>query len=162
MGRKKEIKLKCHVLLISRYFAQDNPRAGEATEFLEKIKSGEKLHTIRLNYEFWADRFKEIDEGKAFLSVRYWSSIPYRSKQETFKDYYNTDGIGLQKLSFLLGTFIDDVDSDVLLVELAKNDGLDFETFKMWFGEKLTSDEDLALIHFTPFRYPNSKTSINN
>lgn len=165
MGRKKEVKLKCYVLLISRYFAKDNRNAGEPTGFIEKIESGEKLHTIRLNYPFWEERFKEINEGKAYLSVRYWTDAPYNSPQETYKNFYNTDGIGLQKLSFPLGTFIDDVDSDVRLVELAKNDGLDFEDFKAWFGDKLTENNgnnDLAIIHFTPFRYSNSKTSINN
>ena len=165
MVRKKQVKLKCYVLLISRYFAKDNQKAGQPTGFLEKIESGERLHTIRLNYEFWAERFKEINEGKAYLSVRYWLDVPYKSPQETYKNFYNTDGIGLQKLSFPLGTFIDDVDSDVRLVELAKNDGLDFEDFKAWFGDKLTENNgnnDLAIIHFTPFRYLNNKTNINN
>ena len=62
MVRKKQVKLKCYVLLISRYFAKDNQKAGQPTGFLEKIESGEKLHTIRLNYEFWAEHFKEINE----------------------------------------------------------------------------------------------------
>ena len=61
-------------------------------------------------------------------------------------------------------SFIDDVDSSVRLVNIAENDGLDFETFKDWFGEKLTANngnEDLAIIHFTSFRYENSKTATN-
>lgn len=165
MGRKKEVKLKCYVLTISRNFPQKTKRAGEPTLFFDKIESGEKLHTIRMNWKLWKKRFKAISEGKAYLSVRYWTGKPYNSPQEIYKDFYNTDGIGLQKLSFPLGTFIDDVDSDVRLVELAKNDGLDFEDFKAWFGDKLTENNgnnDLAIIHFTPFRYSNSKTSINN
>ena len=42
MVRKKQVKLKCYVLLISRYFAKDNQKAGQPTGFLEKIESGEK------------------------------------------------------------------------------------------------------------------------
>ena len=154
-------KLKCYVLLVSRYFSKDNRRAGEPTQFIEKIESGEKLHTIRNNFPFWEKRFKEINDGKAYLSVRYWLDAPYKSPQEIYRDFYNTDGIGIQKLSFPLGTFIDDVDSDVRLSEIAKNDGLDFEDFKEWFGDKLTENyggNDLVIIHFTPFRYENNKT----
>ena len=172
--------MKCYVLMVSRYFAKDHKNAGLPTFFVEKICKAvgkdypeplnlkfeikPKRHTVRLNYELWAKRFEEIKQGKAYLSLRYWLDAPYKSPQHEFLRLEAKDGIGVQKLSFPLGTFIDDVDSSVRLVNIAENDGLDFETFKDWFGEKLTANngnEDLAIIHFTNFRYENSKTATN-
>ena len=164
MKTKKQKPLKCYVLLVSRYFGKESKQAGEPTNFVEKILDGSKKHTIRLNYQHWEKRFEEIKAGKAYLSLRYWLDAPYKSPQQEFLRLEAKDGIGVQKLSFPMGTFIDDVDSSVRLVNIAENDGLDFETFKDWFGEKLTANnvnEDLVIIHFTNFRYENSKTATN-
>lgn len=161
MKVNKQKPLKCYVLLVSRYFGKESKQAGEPTNFVEKILDGSKKHTIRLNYQHWEKRFEEIKAGKAYLSLRYWLGAPYKSPQEEFLKLTAADGIGLQKVSFPMGVFIDDCDSNVKLKTLAENDGLDFETFKEWFGDKLTANndnEDLAIIHFTNFRYTNSKS----
>jgi hypothetical protein len=116
----------------------------DAMEFVHK------LHTIRANYELWKKREKEINEGKAILSIRYWSEKPYRSKQV---EICQLDKIGVQKLdATMLGWFIDDYDSDCTTADLAKNDGLSFEDFKEWF-KNYDLSEPMAIIHFTDFRY---------
>lgn len=38
-------------------------------------------------------RFKEIQEGKAYLSLMYWLDKPYKSPQEEFLRLESTDGI---------------------------------------------------------------------
>ena len=170
-GRKKKGDKKCYVLMVSRYFAKDHIRAGAETFFVEKIFKARKkpvpyvtidpkLHTVRLNYELWEKRFKEIDAGTAYLSLRYWLDKPYKSPQEEFLRLDNTHGIGIQKLGFSLGVFIDDVDSDVGIHHIAKNDGLEWEDFKSWFGD-VKYDSEYVIIHFTDFRYPNSLTEMD-
>ena len=54
--------------------------------------------------------------------------------------------------------------SDMYLDEMAKEKAGDFETFTDWFGDKLTENfgaNDFAIIHFTKFRYANSKSENN-
>lgn len=119
-------KIKTYVLTVSRNFPATHPRKGEKTEFVLKIQNGlgitckncrevsrfdgdccgylpgqkgEKLHTIRANYDFWKKRIDEVNEGKAILSLRYWTGKPYCSKQEEFARLDKDSGIGVQELS---------------------------------------------------------------
>lgn len=148
--------MKTHVLIVSTHFMANHPRWNERTDFVEKIANGEKIHTLRGNYSWWLPRIQEVAAGKAKLSIRIWSGIPYRSKQIEMLSFTGPD-IGIQKLDFnLLGWFVDGVDFSVTMSELAKNDGLHISDFIAWFkGEKI---EDYAIIHFSDFRYKNSKT----
>ena len=144
-------------MLVSRYFGKESKQAGKPTNFVEKILDGSKKHTIRLNYQYWEKRFEEIKAGKAYLSLRYWLDAPYKSPQEELLKLTAEDGIGLQKISFPLGVFIDDYDSDVKIKEIATNDGLSWDDFKAWFNGTLDAQADYAIIHFTSFRYENNK-----
>lgn len=136
--------------MLSTKFAKDHPKAGEPTEFVEKVESKDKIHTIRENYEYWRERFKKINKGEAYLSLRTWTGLPYRSKQEEFLKLYNTDGIGIEKLIMdELGAFAND--AVVWEKTLADNDGLIYTDFKEWF--KNPKDDPYVIIHFTEFRY---------
>ena len=183
-ARRKLADKKCYVLLVSRMFPGTHVQAGSPTHFVEKIckalgkeppvpyggwdawevkallNAAPKLHTIRLNYDLWKKRFDEVNAGTAYLSLRYWTDLPYKSPQEEFLQLHNTDGIGIQKLSFPLGVFIDDYDADVSIKDIAKNDGLSWEDFKSWFGE-IKYGSEFVIIHFTDFRYLNSFAKMN-
>lgn len=137
--------------MLSTKFAKEHPKAGESTEFVEKVERKEKIHTIRKNYEYWRKRFEKINNGKAYLSLRTWTGTPYKSKQKEFLKLYNTDGIGIEKLETL--PFGNHVEETVWIeeVELAKNDGLTYKDFKDWFNNP--QDEPYGIIHFTNFRY---------
>ena len=158
--------MKTYVLTLSKFFPYNDVRKGERTLFEKAIKEwqvfkGEsfypypKIHTIRSNYELWHERFQEIEKGNAQLSIRQWSGIPYRSKQEIICNLTKADGIGLQKLEvrgFLItqpmyvdGRCIDSRD-------LARNDGLSELDWMNWFNE-YDLQQPLAVIHFTDFRY---------
>ena len=160
--------MKTYVLTVSRTFPKTHKRAGEETFFKERILSAlskdplmwNKIHTIRANYVLWANRIKEIQEGKAILSIRYWSGKPYNSKQVGICQLDKNSGIGVQKLGFYYDRidepFIDTPEQHIGYVGktnlFAKNDGLSLEDFKDWF-RKYDLSKPMAIIHFTKFRY---------
>jgi len=122
------------------------------TGFPLAIKHYDKIHTIRGNYHLWEKRFKKIEKGEAILSVRVWSGKPYQTPQFEIFKFDKSHGIGLQKLeqpNNLEFASIDGKKIDWKL--LAKNDGLSFDDFCEWF--KVRTDEPMAIIHFTDFRY---------
>lgn len=160
------MKLKTYVLTVSRYFPSKHPRKGEDTGFIDKILPAimgapdlRKIHTIRSNYDLWEKRIKEVQEGKAILSLRYWEGKPYNSKQIEFARLDKYSGIGIQKLGFedneldnpvIFAPFEDDFLDNTEL--MAKNDGLSLVDLKAWFkGYDLS--QPMAIIHFTSFRY---------
>ena len=151
--------MKTYVITLSKYFLATHKRAGEKTNFKEKFLSGEKIHTIRANYPLWEKRIKEVQEGRAVLSIRQWIGKPYRSKQIEIATLTAKNDIGVQKLIF--------VGNDIMLpvveyggnkfrsmdrYRLASNDGLSFKNWVDWFrGYDLS--KTMAIIHFTKFRY---------
>lgn len=151
---KHHFKMKTYVLTVSNYFPKTHARVGESTGFVQNIvqlKSGEseKIHTIRGNYELWKKRAESINEGKAILSIRYWSGKPYQSKQV---EICTLSSIGVQKLQDPTNFVYATVDSSTVNWEdLAKNDGLSFDDFCEWF--KVRSKEPMAVIQFTDFKY---------
>ena len=141
--------MKTFVLTVSRTFPKTHKRAGQQTWFVEKINEGKKTHTIRANYELWEKRAKQINDGKAILSIRYWSGKPYNSKQVEFCQLTK---IGLQKLdnpTNFVWAEIDGKKHDWR--DVAKNDGLSFDDFCEWF--KVRQDSPMAIIHFTNWIY---------
>jgi hypothetical protein len=164
--------MKTFVLMVAKTFPASHPRAGQPTNFEEKINSincdlpfppfNPKIHTIRANYELWKKRIDQVKAGKAFISVRQWEGKPYRSKQlECFRFY--GDRIGIQKLEED-GMFyrIDGKYGKFNLLTFSKNDGLSFVDFIHWFPIKCKKkqitepkrfENPMAIIHFTNFKY---------
>ena len=162
--------MKTYVITLSKHFLANHKRAGEETHFKEKFLLGQgltdydtpslaKIHTIRANYPLWEKRIKEVQEGRAVLSIRQWSEKPYCSKQVEIARLTAENGVGIQKLSFdkdkdgvaslryfnINGKYID-------RETLANNDGLSKEDWQEWFrGYGLS--KPMAIIHFTKFRY---------
>lgn len=158
-------KLTTYVITVSETFPKKHRLSGEPTGFVPQILGKRKIHTIRSNYALWEKRFEKIDKGEACLSVRVWTGMPYRSKQEEFMRLTKDDGIGLQKLVFFNSDLeipaIDNGNGKELIkgdgfwrapILLAHNDGLFFKDFKEWFkGYDLS--EPMAIIHFTKYKY---------
>lgn len=156
--------MKTYVITFSRHFPSNHPNAGMPTFFVEKIARGNKIHTIRENYELWEKRIKEVQHGEAELSLRYWSEKPYRSPQIEFGRVGMEEGVGIQKLNFgwhngiqlpiIEGWYMfDDWGSKA---HLAKNDGLTLQEWSDWFKtheNDKAADDSLAIIHLTKFRY---------
>lgn len=169
--------MKTYVITLSKVFPQIHPERGKGTHFCTYFRNarmcakceetkqgmcmgecaigGTKLHTIRANYDLWAERFKQIAAGEACLSVRQWTGKPYRSKQVEIARLTREDGIGLQMLSFaptysLTTPFVGK--RRLKRETLAANDGLSTKDWENWFYHyDLT--KPLAIIHFTKFRY---------
>lgn len=146
--------MKTYVITLSQYFLATHKRAGDPTDFKEKFLSGEKIHTIRANYPLWEKRIKEVQEGRAVLSIRQWTGKPYRSKQMEIATLTAENGVGLQRLEFTdCRLRFPYTDSEwTSMVSLAKNDGLSLNDWVGWFGGYDLS-EPMAIIHFTNFRY---------
>ena len=162
--------MKTYVITLSSHFLANHKRAGEETHFKEKFLLGQgltdydtpslaKIHTMRANYPLWEKRIKEVQAGRAVLSIRQWTGKPYRSKQVEIATLTAGNGVGVQKLCFdkdkdgvpslkyfnINGKYID-------RETLANNDGLSKEDWQEWFrGYDLS--KPMSIIHFTKFRY---------
>ena len=154
------MKMKTYVIILSKVFPVFHHRKGEYTHFKEAFcerNNNEyprpKLHTIRGNYERWAKIIAEVEAGKAQLSIRQWSGLPYRSKQIQLALLSRKDGIGLQRLMFDKSRFLPHVDYHPVGVgNLANNDGLTLDDWVECF-KNYDLSKPLAVIQFTKFRY---------
>ena len=156
--------MKKYQLMLSKTFPSYHPKAGADTGFGEKLLAAliggkeyaHKLHTIRANYKYWEEAFREIRDGKALLSVRQWTGKPYWSKQKEIARLTADDGIGLQKLTFtfeeLKSPLVENASLNPDNDMIARFDGLTLEDWKAWF-KPYALTEPMAIIHFTPFRY---------
>lgn len=147
--------MKKYVLTVSEKFPKGHIRAGEETNFPLSIKHYDKLHTIRGNYELWEKRFKKIEAGEAYLSVRIWEGKPYASKQLEIFRFDRSRKIGIEKVTFRDFNVHWDINIngvDVEATDLAKNDGLSYLDFEYWF-KSYDLSQPMAVIHFTDFRY---------
>lgn len=169
--------MNTYVIMLSHTFPAKHPRKGEPTNFdtqlLNAVLSahnmsigfpqvGMKLHTIRSNYALWIKRFKQIEAGKACLSIRYWTGKPYHSKQTEICKLTKEDGIGIQKMEFLAFQEGYRKDAGIWIAghvipihereQIAINDGLTMQDWDDWFAD-YDKTEPLAIIHFTKFRY---------
>lgn len=95
--------------MLSRVFPATHPRAGEPTEFKEKLQRKEKLHTIRANWPLWESRINDVRNGNAELSVRQWTGKPYRSKQVEIARLGAADGSSVDDPCFTLVARMDKV-----------------------------------------------------
>lgn len=147
--------MKTYVIILSEKFPTKHPRKGQGTAFGRSFLNGKKIHTIRGNFPLWEKRLKEVQEGRAVLSVRQWTGVPYKSPQKELRRLTAEDGVGVQTLSFsheIIGFEIDGRGYRVRLDNLSENDGLSLHDWEDWFkGTDLS--KPLAIIHFTKFRY---------
>lgn len=160
MDNMKPKKIKTYVIPVSRFFPSTHPRKGEETDFIDAIKDGRKIHTIRGNYELWAKRIAQVQAGEAILSLRYWEGRPRFSEQVEFLRLDKDRGVCVQELKFNEG-FVNEPmiwDGNCWVshhaLDIAKKDGLYYDNYLNWFrtgGYDLS--KTMAIIHFTPFRY---------
>lgn len=173
---------KTYVLMLSAVFPKTHNKARMSTGFKVKFSLGQgcpdcaspqdlsginisncnscvracsfpKLHTIRANYPLWEKRIKEVQAGRAVLSIRQWTGKPYRSKQVEIATLTAGSGVGIQLME-LTNDFAECIigDHHHSYVTVAKNDGLHPADWLDWFSAYNLS-RPLAIIHFTKFRY---------
>jgi len=143
--------MKTYVLIVSDKFPATHPRKGEPTGFVDGILFGGKEHTIRRNYELWEKRVEEIQRGEARLSIRRWTGLPYRSKQEEVFSMGAHSSIGVECLTLTDQKFMVVENSIADAKAIARNDGLSWPDFQAWFQG--WNGEPMAIIHFTKMRY---------
>lgn len=141
----KQKEKKKYVIMVARTFLMKHPRAGQETGFAKKIEDGDKIHTIRGNYELWRKRIEEVNKGNAVLVLKQWIEKPYRSKQNILQVLTKA---GCQRIRFTGSAFyIEDSTAPLHIPLLSKNDGLSPLDFADWFNG-YPVDEDMAIIHF--------------
>lgn len=146
--------MKTYVLTLSKVFPRTHIHEGEPTEFREKFLKKEKIHTIRANYKLWRKRIKEVQAGRAVLSVRQWTGKPYASPQKEIAKLAAEDGVGVQKLEFIENKIFFPKVGFVLISDslLSLRGGLTLDDWREWFkGYDLS--KPMAIVHFTKFRY---------
>lgn len=146
--------MKTFVLIVSKTFPVYHKKSGQDTGFVYQIQNiftdkNIKIHTIRSNYTLWKSRENEINNGRAILSIRYWSGKPYASKQV---EICRLTEIGVQILKDPSNFVFAEINNTKYnWEEVAHNDGLSFEDFCEWFKKR--QSEPMAVIQFTKFRY---------
>jgi hypothetical protein len=106
-----------------------------------------KIHTIRQNYDFW----KRFEGQDAALFT--WEGTPYRSKQRVLcvKRIVSVQRMVKERGYFYVPRGSCDL-VYAAIEKLAKNDGFDnVGEFSNWFSDY--PDGDMAILHFTDFRY---------
>ncbi len=135
-------------------FSNENPITSEKTLFIESIKNGVKKTTIRRRLTKWEYIEDEVNEGKAFISLRYWSDTPYRSKQVEFARCYriNVESIFMTRDDGLQITVGDKYLDSIEILDFVENEGFGYGPdgickFLNWFNG-LEKDFSGALIEF--------------
>lgn len=150
------------IITLSRLFPKMLSRGGEQTEFAEKLRQGEKIHTIRKNFDLWKVNAEKMESGRYYISIRQWSGRPYKSPQVEIAQRHNPIGVQPIELYYHAdnGTITAKIDGrewfDADCYTIARNDGLSTEDFKEWFFGKDPKEDKVftgVIIHFTDFRY---------
>lgn len=151
--------MKTYILTVSKAFLKGHPRAGQLTHFKQNIISGDKIHTIRGNYDYWADIIDKVRSGDAILSIREWIGKPYNSQQEEFLRLDKYSGIGYQDIFMTHSGWCWEASIEDRYVNhldvLCENDGLSMGDFENWFFPDYQKNDVSKgiIIHFTKFRY---------
>lgn len=145
--------------MFSRLFPTTCTRRGEQTHFIEKVMLGEKIHTIRRQYDRWKIIADKTQERRFNIALCQWAATPRRSKvhQVGLLD----SQIGVQRIKMKYFAASDDIvaivdGKEVSPVIIAENEGLEWNDFKEWFfGKNRTENAEYngCIIHFTDTRY---------
>jgi hypothetical protein len=126
--------------MLSTQFPVYHSKKGQATNFIKKMLEGDKIHTIRQNYDRWKQRAHKINAGQAILSIRIWDGRPYHS---TMTEVFKCRKITVEPMQ---------TDTSKTFIEaIARNDGLTVEDFHEWF--KRSPKTLQAIIYFKELVY---------
>lgn len=149
---------------MSRTYPNQCSNSGVPTDFVSKLKDGQKKHDIKGNYYLWEHNAELIAKGGYYLSVRQWTGRPYHSPQEEVMRIEHP--IRVQPL-LLEYTAEDDSLTALLPIEgkyisprtLALNNGLNSEQeLREWFfSRQIAKHEDGlftgSIVYFGDFQY---------
>lgn len=148
------------VIMFSRLFPTTHSRRGEPTRFIEKVMLGDKIHTIRRQYDRWKYLAEKTNEKRYEISLCQWAATPRRSQHKQIALLKSQ--IGVQHISM---EYDPETDKIMAIVDgtknidpaiIAENEGLTLPEFKEWFFGKNQKDYSVykgAIIHMTDFRY---------
>ena len=146
-------------IMFSRLFPTTHTRRGEPTKFIEKVMLGEKIHTIRRQYDRWKHLADKCTDERCDIALCQWRATPRRSNHVQVG--LLSSRIGVQRISM---QYFPETDSIIATVDgqdidpkiIAENEGLSFDEFKEWFFGRNRNEHDEyngCIIHLTDFRY---------
>lgn len=149
--------MKKYVIISSDHYPKYHSRAGEETGFTNAIISQRKKHTCRENFMFWKKRVDEVNKHNGYLSIRSWSGVPYKSKQD---EYVRFVKLGIESFAIINKEIY--VGSRKLstqeMIDFAYNDGFDkslsgLNDLLKWMKADKKDIKLGCIIHYTDFRY---------
>lgn len=148
------------VVMLSKDIFAAGKKTAEYSGFSEKVRSKDKIHTVRSNPQYWQKKIATLKEKGGILCLRQWSDKPYRSPQETILEVpaelveVQTLVLNREKVEKYRANING---KDIEIDQIAKNDGLSSINFINWFSPMFdkagTNELTFAIIHFTKFRY---------
>lgn len=145
--------------MFSRLFPTTHSRRGEHTHFIENVMTGDKIHTIRRQYDRWRVIADKTAARPYTIALCQWAATPRRSRYHQVAAINAVIGVQHVQMLYFANTdnIIVTVDgTDVPVDEIARNDGMSVTDFKEWFfGRNRTENDEFngCIIHFTDFRY---------
>lgn len=129
---------------------------GGATNFEQKILSGEKIHTIRRDEKnrWLPGRLIHHVIGNRTKERRQFAEGVCKSIQKVRICFYPDKRISSILFEISTGSFYKPENQKDIIKAIAINDGLSFEDFEKWFFR--SSDNGIfvgKIIHFTDFKY---------
>lgn len=121
--------------------------------FKDQIKAGQKIHTIRV------DKSKRWKPG---MKIHFWSGNPRNVKANPYP-FGEDKCVSVQEIKIVRSPYIDRtavqvwVDNKQLSeeekIQLAQNDGLTLEQFRLWFVPPAYPEFSGRIIHWTDKKY---------
>lgn len=171
--------MKAVVTLTKKFFDAHPALAGQPTGFANMVRSGKKIHTCRQNFLYWSAKIEALKAANGVLCIREWSGRPYRSPQDTIIEI-PASAVGVERLVLTKGKHHVEPyrhtityhratveGKEVDIAELARNDGFDnaidyTDFFKPLFDEAEDGSIEMAILHFTTFRYGSKNQDQND
>jgi hypothetical protein len=123
-------------------FIEGHPKEGQPTHFVEKIKSGEKIHTIRAGNK-WED-----GDVMEFRYLDGLDLVEFFPDKEIYWEPIDIEwGPGYVEI-FIHGEERNDI------FKIARNSGLKWQDFKDWFTDGVEEGTFSGqILHWTDFKY---------
>lgn len=149
------------VVILSKVYFSEHPKAGQPTNFAELVKSGKKIHTCRDNRDYWVKKIEALKDADGTLCIREWTGKPYRSPQGTIAEIpASTAHVSTLTLTRCpKSRYVATIEGrEIDIRTLAHNDGFsdvkDFTAFlDPIFNMHGENTVELAIIHFNEFTY---------
>lgn len=143
--------MKCFIIIYNSIWLQKFPFGGKPTYVERKLSEGQITHKIEQNTEYWIDAINQINSKQAYLSIRIWENVSFKSKQKELMRLYelNYDLITINGWKFTINGST--IVSEPKILKIIAREGMTAYEFSHVFKDRF----DGIIIHFSKFKYNN-------